>query len=63
LKLATVATAAQVTLRNVLGQIVATRTFRGSAIELPLSGLAAGTYLLTVQAAGRAPSVQHIVVQ
>ena len=63
LKLATVATAAQVTLRNVLGQIVATRTFRGSAIELPLSGLAAGTYLLTVQAAGRAPSVQRIVVQ
>jgi hypothetical protein len=63
LKLATAATTAQATLRTVLGQIVATRTFSGSATELPLSGLAAGTYLLTVQAAGRAPSVQRVVVE
>ncbi|MCI1189277.1 IPT/TIG domain-containing protein [Hymenobacter sp. DH14] len=63
LKLATSATAAQVTLRTVLGQVVATRTFSGAATELPMSGLAAGTYLLTVQAAGRAPSVQRVVVE
>ena len=63
LKLAATAASAQVTLRTVLGQVVATRTFSGSATELPMSGLAAGTYLLTVQAAGRAPSVQRVVVE
>ncbi|GAA4053235.1 hypothetical protein GCM10022409_45190 [Hymenobacter glaciei] len=63
LKMAATAATAQVTLRTVLGQTVATRTFSGSATELPLSGLAAGTYLLSVQAAGRAPSVQRVVVQ
>ncbi|GAB3871820.1 hypothetical protein GCM10028824_21480 [Hymenobacter segetis] len=63
LKLATATTAAQVTLRNVLGQTVATRAFSGTATELPMTGLAAGTYLLTVQAAGRAPSVQRVVVE
>ncbi|GAB3849792.1 hypothetical protein GCM10028822_14150 [Hymenobacter terrigena] len=63
LKLATATTSAQVTLRNVLGQSVATRTFSGTATELPMTGLAAGTYLLTVQAAGRAPSVQRVVVE
>ncbi|MET4076348.1 IPT/TIG domain-containing protein [Hymenobacter sp. UYCo722] len=63
LKLAAATASAQVTLRTVLGQTVATRTFSGSATELPLSGLAAGTYLLTVQAAGRTPSVQRVVVQ
>ena len=63
LKLATSTATAQVTLRTVLGQVVATRTFSGTATELPMSGLAAGTYLLTVQAAGRAPSVQRVVVE
>lgn len=63
LKLAAATASAQVTLRNVLGQTVATRTFSGSATELPMSGLAAGTYLLMVQAAGRAPSVQRVVVE
>ncbi|MDQ2769197.1 MAG: IPT/TIG domain-containing protein, partial [Bacteroidota bacterium] len=62
LKLATATTSAQVTLRNVVGQTVATRTFSGTGTELPMSGLATGTYLLTVQAAGRAPSVQRVVV-
>ena len=63
LKLAATTASAQVTLRTVLGQTVVTRTFSGSATELPMSGLAAGTYLLTVQAAGRAPSVQRVVVE
>ena len=63
LKLAATTASAQVTLRTVLGQVVATRTFSGTATELPMSGLAAGTYLLTVQAAGRAPSVQRVVVE
>ena len=63
LKLAATTASAQVTLRTVLGQVVVTRTFSGTATELPMSGLAAGTYLLTVQAAGRAPSVQRVVVE
>ena len=63
LKLATATTSAQVTLRNVVGQTITTRTFSGAGTELPMSGLAAGTYLLTVQAAGRAPSVQRVVVE
>ena len=63
LKLATATTSARATLRNVVGQTIATRTFSGTGTELPLSGLAAGTYLLTVQAAGRAPSVQRVVVE
>ena len=63
LKLAATTTSAQATLRTVLGQLVVARMFSGSATELPLNGLAAGTYLLTVQAAGRAPSVQRVVVQ
>ena len=63
LKLAAATASAQATLRTMLGQVVAARTFSGPATELPLSGLAAGTYLLTVQAAGRVPSVQRVVVQ
>ena len=63
LKLATATASAQLTLRNVVGQTIATRTFSGAGTELPMSGLAAGTYLLTVQAAGRAPSVQRVVVE
>ena len=61
--LATATNAARATLRNVLGQLVATRAFSGSGTELPTTGLAAGTYLLTVQAADRAPSVQRVVVE
>ena len=63
LKLATATTGAEVTLRTVVGQTLATRRFSGGGTELPLGGLAAGTYLLTVQAAGRAPSVQRLVVE
>ena len=61
--LATATSAAQATLRNVLGQLVATRSFSGTGTELLTAGLASGTYLLTVQAAGRVPSVQRVVVE
>ena len=54
---------ASATLRNVLGQLVATRAFSGSATELPTAGLATGTYLLTVQTDGSAPSIQRVVVE
>ncbi|WP_216680443.1 IPT/TIG domain-containing protein [Hymenobacter siberiensis] len=54
---------ASATLRNVLGQLVATRTFSGSTTELSTIGLATGTYLLTVQTEGSAPSIQRVVVE
>jgi hypothetical protein len=54
---------ASATLRNVLGQTVATRTFSGSTTDLSMANLASGTYLLTVQMDGRAPSIQRVVVE
>ncbi|SFQ71287.1 reprolysin-like metallopeptidase [Hymenobacter arizonensis] len=54
---------AQLTLRNVLGQTIATRSFSGNTTELSTAGLASGTYLLTVQIEGRAPSIQRVVVE
>lgn len=61
--LAASATKASATLRNVLGQTVATRTFSGSTTDLSMANLASGTYLLTVQMDGRAPSIQRVVVE
>jgi hypothetical protein len=61
--LAASATKASATLRNVLGQTVATRTFSGSTTDLSMVNLASGTYLLTVQMDGRTPSIQRVVVE
>ncbi|WP_197076820.1 reprolysin-like metallopeptidase [Hymenobacter terrenus] len=61
--LAVAAAKAQATLRNVVGQTIATRAFSGSTAELSTTGLAAGTYLLTVQTEGRVPSIQRVVVE
>ncbi|GAB3587594.1 hypothetical protein GCM10027345_38550 [Hymenobacter daeguensis] len=61
--LAAPATKASATLRNVLGQTVATRTFSGSTTDLSMASLASGTYLLTVQMDGRTPSIQRVVVE
>ena len=61
--LATAATSARAILRNVLGQPVAARSFSGTGTELTMSGLAAGTYLLTVQADGQAPITRRVVVE
>ncbi|MBF9220237.1 reprolysin-like metallopeptidase [Hymenobacter ruricola] len=63
LTLALPARSASLTLRNVLGQTVTTRSFSGSSTELSTTGLATGTYLLTVQTEGRAPSIQRVVVE
>ena len=63
IKLATPAASARLTLHNVLGQVVGTRTFSGSTTELATTGLAAGTYLLTVETDRRAPSIQRVVVE
>ncbi len=61
--LAAAATSARATLRNVLGQPVASRSFSGSSTELTMSGLAAGTYLLTVQADGQVPITRRVLVE
>lgn len=62
-QLAAPAFAATCTLRNALGRAVLTRTFAGSATEVPLSNLAPGLYLLSVQADGQAPATQRVTVQ
>ncbi|MFD2721837.1 IPT/TIG domain-containing protein [Hymenobacter monticola] len=62
-KLAVPAASATLTLYNVLGQVVSTRSFGGSGTEVPTAGLASGTYLLSVQTPGRAPSIQRVVVE
>ena len=61
--LAVPAVTAILTLRNVLGQLVATRAFSGTGTEIMTTGLAAGTYLLMVQTDRRAPSIQRVVVE
>ncbi|MDO7873224.1 M12 family metallo-peptidase [Hymenobacter sp. ASUV-10] len=55
--------AATATLGNVLGQQLRQLLFAGSSAELSTAGLAAGTYLLTVQVAGQAPAVRRVVVK
>ena len=50
------ATRATYTLRNVLGQVLQTRTFTGAAASVATDSLPAGTYLLTVET-GSQPAV------
>jgi hypothetical protein len=61
--LAAAAPAATITLHNVLGQVVATHAFIGTATEMSTAGLAAGTYLLTVQVKGQVPNVKRVVLE
>jgi hypothetical protein len=61
--LSTPAPAATLTLRTVLGQVVKTQTFGGSETTIATTGLAAGTYLLTVQATGQAATTRRVVVE
>ncbi|MCC3158296.1 M12 family metallo-peptidase [Hymenobacter sp. 15J16-1T3B] len=55
--------AATATLRDVVGRTVATQAFAGSSTSLPTAGLARGTYLLSVTAAGQAPVTRRVVVE
>ncbi|GAA4359315.1 hypothetical protein GCM10023185_25850 [Hymenobacter saemangeumensis] len=55
--------AATVTLHTLLGQQLSQRSFSGAATEVPTAGLAAGTYLLTVQVAGHAATTHRVVVE
>ncbi|MGI4759361.1 MAG: DUF3500 domain-containing protein [Janthinobacterium lividum] len=49
LQLMAPATAATYTLRNLLGQTLASHDFQGSAVAVPTAGLAPGTYLMSVK--------------
>jgi len=49
--------------RNVLGQTVVQHSFSGSRTEVSTIGLAAGTYLLSVQAEGQASTTHRIVLK
>jgi len=62
-KLTTPATTASYTLRNLMGQTLATKTFRGSAVQVPTEGLAAGTYVLSLEADGSEPVNHRFVVK
>lgn len=62
-QLATPATAATFTLRNALSQVVLTRPFAGAATEVSLTGFAAGLYLLSVQADGKATATQRVTLE
>jgi hypothetical protein len=62
-QLAAPATTATYTLRNALGQAVLTDTFRGSAVAVPIANMAAGMYLLSVQADGNAAATQRVTLE
>ncbi|MDO7874710.1 M12 family metallo-peptidase [Hymenobacter sp. ASUV-10] len=57
------APAATATLTTLLGQPVARMSFGGSTAELATAGLAAGTYLLVVKAAGQPASTRRVVLE
>ncbi|MBD2770197.1 IPT/TIG domain-containing protein [Hymenobacter sp. BT664] len=61
--LAAPAPTAVLTVHNLLGQLISTRTFSGKTAELATTGLPTGTYLLTVQVGERSPSIQRVVVE
>ncbi|RZK45648.1 MAG: T9SS type A sorting domain-containing protein, partial [Hymenobacter sp.] len=61
--LAKSAASATYTLRNMLGQTVASSLFMGSSTKVSTTGLAPGTYLLSVQPAGEAAVTARVTVE
>ncbi|RZK63069.1 MAG: T9SS type A sorting domain-containing protein [Hymenobacter sp.] len=61
--LAKPAASATYTLRNMLGQSVASSIFMGSATRVSTTGLSAGTYLLSVQPAGEAAVTTRVTLE
>jgi len=62
-QLTSAAKVATYTLRNVLGQLVTTKSFKGNAVEVSIASLKAGTYLLSLEVDGNAPVTHRFVVQ
>jgi len=61
--LAKAAKSATYTLRNTLGQTVGSGTFSGLMAKVPTVGLAAGSYLLSVQPAGETAVTSRVTLQ
>ncbi len=61
-KLTRPAATASYTLRNVLGQTIATQSFKGDAVQVATEGLTPGTYILSLEADGKAPVTHRFVV-
>lgn len=62
-QLNTPATTATYTLRNALGQTLVSKPFKGSAVQVPTSGLAAGAYTLSLEANGQEPVTHRFLVK
>lgn len=62
-KLATPATTATYTLRTIMGQTIATKSFRGDAVQVPTDGLATGSYVLSLEADGQEPVAHRFIVK
>ena len=62
-RLAEPATSARARLRNGQGQVVVSRIFSGSTVELSTAGLASGLYMLNVQAVGHTTTMLRVVVE
>lgn len=50
------------TLRNILGQQLGSGSFSGSSAEVPTSNLPIGTYLLSIEVAGKSPVTRKVLV-
>lgn len=61
-KLTKPAATASYTLRNILGQTVTTKSFKGDAVQVSTEGLAPGTYVLSLEADGQEPVTHRFVV-
>ncbi|WP_375434910.1 DUF3500 domain-containing protein [uncultured Hymenobacter sp.] len=62
-KLTKAATNATYTLRNAMGQALTTNSFTGSVVDVPTTGLAAGTYVLSLEVEGMAPVTHRFLVK
>jgi hypothetical protein len=61
-KLAKPAASASYTLRNILGQTIATQSFKGDAVQVSTEGLAPGSYVLSLEADGQEPVTHRFTV-
>ncbi|MDO7874443.1 DUF3500 domain-containing protein [Hymenobacter sp. ASUV-10] len=61
-QLETPAASATYTLRNMLGQRLSSGAFSGSSTEVATTGLAIGTYLLSIEVAGQSPMTRKVLV-
>lgn len=56
-------TTAIYTLRNSIGQTIATKSFKGDKVQVVTAGLAPGTYVLSLEANGQEPITHRFIVK